>query len=287
MKHVIRRSRNVSFLTEDEPDYGSPKEMLPGVRRIVAPNPGVMTYHGTNTYLVDGDRGVVVIDPGPAREDHVEAVLAAAAGRISDILVSHGHGDHVGAADMLRTRSGARVHAADIPPASGAATIDAVLTDGVRIGPVRALATPGHSLDHFCFLQEERGLIFSGDHVMTWSSSIVSPKHGDMLHYMRSLELLIARDDPLLLPGHGPMLPKPQAFYRYLLDLRLRRENAVLAALEDGPKSLDDLVRRIYPHQTHPKSVEAAGFNLVSHLTKLVREARVAEQAPKVWVRAG
>lgn len=287
MKHATRRSRTVSFLTEDVPPYGCPEKMLPSIRRIVARNPGVMTYHGTNTYLVEGERGIIVIDPGPARDDHVEAVMAATGGRISDILLSHGHGDHVGASDMLRARSGAPVHAADIPPVRDSVIIDAVLTDGMRIGPLRALATPGHSLDHFCFLLEEQGLIFSGDHVMTWSSSIVSPKHGDMLHYMRSLELLIARNDPLLLPGHGPMLPKPQAFYRYLLDLRLRREKAVLAALEDGPKSLDDLVRRIYPHQTHPQSVEAAGFTLVSHLTKLVREARVAEQAPKKWVRTG
>lgn len=277
----------MSFRTEDPPDYGCPQEMLPGVRRIVARNPGVMTYHGTNTYLVESDRGIIVIDPGPAREDHVEAVMAATGGRICDILLSHGHGDHAGASDMLRARCGAPVHAADIPPVRDAVIIDAVLRDGVRIGPLRALATPGHSLDHFCFLLEAQGLIFSGDHVMTWSSSIVSPKHGDMLHYMRSLELLIERNDPLLLPGHGPMLRDPQAFYRYLLDLRLRRENAVLAALADGPKSLEDLVRRIYPHQTHPQSVEAAGFNLVSHLTKLAREARVIEQGPRTWVRTG
>ncbi|WP_051476474.1 MBL fold metallo-hydrolase [Paracoccus sp. J39] len=285
MKHVARKSRSIPFLTEEEPDYGAAREMLPGVRRIVAQNPGVMTYHGTNTYLVEGDDGIIVIDPGPNREDHVEAILVAAGGRISDILVSHGHHDHVGAVDMLRARTGARVHGADIAPMLGAAAVDAVLADGARIGLLRALATPGHTLDHFCFLREGDGLLFSGDHVLTWSSTIVSPRHGDMLQYMRSLELLIARDDPLLLPAHGPMMQNPQDFYRALLDLRLRRENAVLQALETGPKSLDDLVRRIYPHQTHPMTIEAAGHNLVSHLGKLIQEGRVAEQAPKVWAR--
>ena len=231
MKHAVKKSRFIPFITKEEPDDGAAREMLPDVRRIVARNPVMMTYQGTNTYLVKGDDGISVIGPGPNREDHIEAVLAAARGRISDILVTRGHQDHVGAADMLRKRTGARVHAADITPMLGATTVDAVLADSARVRPLCALATPGHTLDHFCFPRDADALSFSGDHVLTWSSFIVSPQHGDMLQYMRSLELLIERDDPLLLPTHGPMIRRPQDFCRALLELRLHQKKRRLASI--------------------------------------------------------
>lgn len=286
MMDQARKSRAIPFLTEEEPAYGVPTELLPGIRRIVARNPGVMTYFGTNTYLIDNGGDTIVIDPGPDCAQHVEAVLSAATGRISDILLSHGHGDHAGAVAQLHAASGARLHAAGIPPATDVVVADIELIDGNSVGPVKALATPGHTLDHFCFLIEDRGLIFSGDHVLTWSSSIVTARHGNMREYMRSLQLLIDRDDDILLPGHGPIMQRPREFYQALLDLRIRRENQIVDALSSGRKTLDELVGLIYPHQTHPKSIEAAGLNLISHLRKLVAENRAFELAPKVWARA-
>ncbi|MBW6418524.1 MBL fold metallo-hydrolase [Celeribacter sp. PS-C1] len=283
MTHHKKKSRTIDFLHEEVPEYGSPVTVLDGVRRIVARNPSVMTYHGTNTFLVEAAGGDIVIDPGPDIEAHVDAIVSATQGKVSAILVSHGHGDHVGAAKRLQEETGAPIHAASLPPVANTLTPDLPLSDGGRIGDLSVIATPGHTRDHFCFARLDDGLLFSGDHVLTWSSSIVSPTHGDMHDYMRSLELLIARDETHLLPGHGPMKVEPRAYYEGLLNLRQRREDAVLAALLKGPQTLPQLVRRIYPHQTHEKAIWAAGQNLVAHLSKLVAEGRVGEKEHQVW----
>lgn len=274
-------------MTEPEPVYGLPIEVAPGVMRITANNPSVMTYHGTNTYLVkDGDR-LIVIDPGPDRADHVKAITDCARNvfrqPITHILVSHGHQDHSGAIEALRSATRAPLYAANFPPMSDEATADHALHDGLQIGSLKALATPGHTMDHFCFLREADGLLFSADHVLTFSSTIVTARHGDMAAYIDSLQLLIDRNDPWLLPGHGPVMYQPRVFYQALMDLRLRRERGVIDALSGGPRTLEELVARIYPHQTHPQSIEAAGYNLISHLRKLISEGRVQEDAPRIW----
>lgn len=282
-----RSSRSIPFMTEPEPVYGQPVEVAPGVMRITAQNPSVMTYYGTNSYLVGDEDRLILIDPGPDLDAHVDALVDCAEQvfkrPISHILVSHGHQDHTGAIATLRNRCDAPLYGALIPPMTDMATPDLALTDGLRIGCLTALHTPGHTMDHFCFLREEDGLLFSADHVLTFSSTIVTARHGDMAAYIDSLQLLIDRNDPWLLPGHGPVMHQPRAFYQALLDLRLRREAGVLEALQEGLRTLDELVARIYPHQTHPKSIEAAGYNLISHLRKLVREGRVQQDGPRIW----
>ena len=278
-----RKSRHIAFLHEPVPDHGRATPEAEGVRRIVAANPGPMTYHGTNTFLVEGAGGSIVVDPGPDLPDHVAAILRATGGRVSAIVVGHGHGDHAGAADRLRVATGAPVCAAPLPPVAERVTIDRPLAEGDRIGDLEVLATPGHSRDHLCLVRAADGLLFSGDHVMTWSSSVVPPQHGHMGDYMRSLDRLVARDDAVLLPGHGPRMPRPRAFCRALLHLRQRREAQVLRALSEGPAGLPDLVRRLYPHQTDDRTIRAAGFTLLAHLRKLAEEGRAREVAPDSW----
>ncbi|WP_320178686.1 MBL fold metallo-hydrolase [Roseovarius pacificus] len=270
-------------MAEPVPEYGRAQVCAEGVQRIVTDNPGIMTYHGTNTYLVEAEGGTIVIDPGPDLPAHVEAIMAATGGRIGAILVTHGHGDHVGAANALRAASDAPIHVSPLPPVGSAVNADVSLENGGRIGDLIAVATPGHTRDHFCFLRPSDGIFFSGDHIMTWSSSIVSPTQGNMADYMQSLRETIARDDQILLPAHGPVMQGPRTYCEALLDLRIRRENAILETLANGPKDLVGLVQRIYPHQTHEKSIWAAGQNLMAHMEKLLSDGRVVTDEDDAW----
>ena len=178
------------FLTESQPPRGVATDILPGIRRIVADNPSVMTYFGTNTYLLDGADGLTVIDPGPDQPAHVRDILAAAGEvAIHRILLTHGHGDHAGAAASLRAATGAPIFGcqrAQTPPDTG-------LADGGEVAGLRAVFTPGHAGDHLCFAATvgSHKILFSGDHVMSWSSSIVNPPDGDMRDYYGSLKRLL------------------------------------------------------------------------------------------------
>lgn len=250
------------FLTEPEPEHDIPLPVIAGVWRVVANNPGPMTYHGTNTYLIETAEGRVVLDPGPDDAGHVQAILAAAAGRITHILLTHHHRDHAGAAAVLRDATGAGVHAA---PA---------LKDGDIIAGLSVLYTPGHSSDHLCFAAAS-GTLFSGDHVMSWSSSAISPPDGDMADYLASLRRLLARDDRLYLPGHGPPLPEPRILAHELLRHREAREAAILASLRAHPASAAALVAAIY-QELDPRLRAAAERNVIAHLLKLEREGRAA-----------
>lgn len=269
----------MSYLTEPEPERGLATEVAPGIRRIVAGNPGLMTYHGTNTYLIEIGEGVAVLDPGPDDAAHVAAILAATGGRIASILLSHTHSDHLGALPALQAQSGASTFAFH-RSADPAFQPDVPLRDGDCVAGLIAIHTPGHASDHLCFARTD-GVVFSADHVMTWSSSVVSPPGGDMAAYFRSLRRMLEREDRLLLPGHGPPLADPAPYIRELLDYRIKREDAIADVLREGPHRPHDLVDRLYS-QTHPWLRQAAERNVLAHLIKLRSEGR-AMQLEQSW----
>ena len=272
----------MTFLTEPEPRRGEPHPVAPGIRRIVAPNPGPMTYWGTNTYLIDGPGGSLLLDPGPDDATHVAAVLAAIGSPIVGILLSHTHHDHLGATAAVRAATGAAVHAWH-EPAAPPFVPDVLLRDGDRVGAWQAIHTPGHASDHVCFAGPD-GVLFSADHVMGWSSSVVSPPGGNMAAYFDSLHRLLAREDRVYLPGHGPPVPSPQAHTRDLLAHREGREAAILAALSVAPQSPGALTELLYD-KIDPTLKRAAERNVRSHLQKLAVEGRASEHADG-WVLA-
>ena len=268
----------MEFLTEDAPVRGNVLPVLPGIARIVAPNPGPMTYHGTNTYLIEGDDGFSVLDPGPDNAAHVQAILAATGGRIARILLSHTHLDHLGAVPALKAATGVPAygyHTPSVPHFSP----DIPLHDNDVVAGWTALHTPGHAADHLAFARD--GVVFTADHVMSWSSSVVSPPDGDMTAYFASLHRLLARSDDVFLPGHGPPITAPRDFAQGLLEHRTTRETMILKALSDTPKTAAALVPRIYG-PIDPRLVGAAARNVTAHLHKLRNECR-AEEADGGW----
>ncbi len=270
----------MSFLTEPEPQRGVAISVRPGIRRIVAANRGPMTYHGTNTYLIDAPQGRIVLDPGPDDPAHVAAVLAA--GPVARIVLSHTHSDHLGAVAALRAATGAPVYAWH-DPASPEFKPDMPLKDGDVVDGWQAVFTPGHAADHLCFAGPD-GVLFSADHVMSWSSSVVSPPGGVMADYFASLRRLLARDDRLYLPGHGPPLPEPRQFVQDLLAHREMRENAIMAALGATPSTTRALTDLLYS-QVDERLRRAAERNVFAHLLKLRNDGRAAD-GPDGWVAA-
>lgn len=272
----------MGFLTEPVPPRHAVLDVLPGITRIVADNPGVMTYHGTNSYLVETEAGLVVIDPGPEDQAHLRDLLAAIGGRsVALILLTHTHADHSGAVPALAGASQAPVAGFHAPAKAGFVP-DIGLRDGQEIQGFTAVHTPGHAADHLCFAitgWDGAKILFSGDHVMSWSSSIVSPPDGDMGDYYRSLELLLARDDDVFLPGHGPLLPQPRTLTVELLAHRQRRERAVLEALAQQDWSVAGLAAKLYA-KADLFLKGAAQRNVLAHLLKLKAEGIVREMEP-------
>ena len=271
------------FLTEPTPERDTCLPVLPGISRIVANNPGPMTYYGTNTYLIDTTDGVVVLDPGPEdHPEHVEAILRATGGAVALILVSHTHHDHVGAVPALREATGAPTVGFR---ESGLESFDPdiKLADGDSIAGLQAMHTPGHASDHLCFALTARGgeaVLFSADHVMSWSTSVVSPPGGDMAAYFSSLRLLLDRTDDVYLPGHGPPLPEPHALVREMLHHRMARERAIAEKLRHGPADTFVLMNTLYS-QVNPRLRRAAERNVLAHLLKMELEGKVVRDGEK------
>jgi glyoxylase-like metal-dependent hydrolase (beta-lactamase superfamily II) len=240
-----------------------------------------MTYLGTNTYLIDGPGGLTVMDPGPADDEHVRDVLRAAGDApIARIVLTHTHSDHYGALPALRAATGAGVYAYRVSARKGFVA-DFPLDDGDEVAGLKAVFTPGHAADHLSFEYFVEGtgkILFSGDHVMSWSSSIVSPPDGDMVAYYKSLELLLGRDEVLYLGGHGPVLPEPRALVRQLLAHRRMREGTILEAIRTQDWTVADLAEHLY-HKTDYRLKIAAQRNVLAHLLKLEHEGKVV-QAP-------
>ena len=278
----------IKFNREFDPAYGQLVTVTPLVRRLVASNSGPFTAWGSGTYVIGHDQ-VAVIDPGPLDMAHVDGLLACLGGeRITHLVITHTHLDHSPAAAPLAARSGAQVvgcgpHGAHGDTTEAGADYDFVpqlqLFDGDQCsGPgwtLQAVATPGHTSNHLCYCLKEEGALFTGDHVMGWSTTVVSPPDGDMAAYMASLEKLRLRDDRLYYPTHGAPISEPQAYVGQLLLHRRERENQVLACLGAGCDSIDAMVRKLYAN-VDPGLHKAAGRSVLAHLQKLIGEGRVA-----------
>lgn len=277
----------MAFLTEPEPERGAVLPVLPGISRIVAANPGPMTYHGTNTYLIESSQGLVVLDPGPANEPaHVEAVLRATGGKVDLIILSHTHHDHLGATAALKEATGAQT-AGFRAPADASFAPDIALDDGSEIAGLMAIHTPGHASDHLCLARagaDGRAILFSADHVMSWNSSVVSPPDGDMKAYFASLRNVLNRADDVFLPGHGPPLPDPRRLTRALLFHRMERERAIEVALMKGPTTAAAIREKLYSQLTD-RLQRAAERNVLAHLLKLEADGK-ARHDGEVWSAA-
>lgn len=265
---------------------GRTSELSGRVRRIVAPNPSVMTGPGTNTYLL-GREQVAVIDPGPDERAHIEAILAEGAGRIRWILVTHTHEDHSPAAAALARETGAELWGQVAPEGElyqdQTFRPDVPFTDGAVLATpefrLRAIHTPGHAANHYCVLLEEEGMLMTGDHIMNGSTVVIIPPGGDMKDYLDSLEKLKAYPLQHLAPGHGELMPAPVAVIDGIVAHRLQREAKVVRALAaTGGGTLEELVLTAYddvPTALHMM----AKYSLWAHLIKLVREGRAVDRA--------
>ncbi len=269
---------------------GEPVQLEPLVTRILAPNPSPYTFTGTQTHIV-GSGDLAVIDPGPDDPGHLDALLRAIAGRpVRAILITHHHRDHSPASRPLAGVIGAPivgaapVHRADDGPRADAAfdagyRPDRVLADGESIAgegwTLTALATPGHTSNHLCFALPETGALFSGDHVMGWSTSVVSPPDGDMGDYMASLERLMTREDRIYYPGHGEAVDNPRRLVRGMLGHRKQREGQIRRLLARGPAAVPEMVAGMYAG-LDPRLLPGAERSVLAHLIDLQRRGLVS-----------
>ena len=271
--------------------YEENVRVSPLINRVLTDNPGPFTFKGTGVYIVGGN-DVAVIDPGPLVPQHVDALKRALDGkRVSHILVTHTHSDHSPAAQPLKEWSGAKTYAFG-PHSSGKADDGVKVEEGgdtafmpdvrVKDGDMlegngftfECVYTPGHTSNHMCFALHEEKALLTGDHVMGWSTTVVTPPDGDMAQYMASLSKLLARDDAILYPTHGGPIRDPKTFIQAYIDHRLEREAQIVAYLRDGVSTIPEMVARMYADvdkRLHP----AAARSVLAHLIQLGQEGRV------------
>ncbi len=292
----------IPFLKEDPVEYGIVETVSPLIRRIVARNPSPFTYHGTGTYIV-GHGKVAVIDAGPFERAHIEALLGALGGEeITHQLVTHTHNDHSPATAPVRDRTGARTYGygphgegrfqrgekveaggdLDFKPDEAVEQGDVIQGDGWTIECVH---TPGHCSNHLCFALREEKALFTGDHVMGWSTSIISPPDGDLGDYMASLRLLLERDDARYYPTHGTHIDDPKPFVESFIAHRQQREGQIRVCLAQGISRIEDMVEQMYtdiPTFMH----RAAGRSVLAHLLHMLELGHVrCEGAPGIDAR--
>jgi glyoxylase-like metal-dependent hydrolase (beta-lactamase superfamily II) len=295
--------------------YETWQTVSPLIARVLTDNPGPFTFKGTGVYIAGTGRDVAVIDPGPDTPSHVAALKRALEGRrVTHILVTHTHNDHSPAAQPLKEWSGAKTYAFG-PHGSGKLALrraggatggaeegvkveeggdmafmpDVRLRDGETIEgsgfTFEAVHTPGHTSNHMCFALREEKALFTGDHVMGWSTTVVTPPDGDMAAYMASLRKLLARDDAVLYPTHGGPVRDPKPFIQAYIDHRLEREAQIVACLRDRLATIPEMVARMYADvdkRLHP----AAARSVLAHLIQLEQEGRVARDGASYRLRA-
>ncbi|MDE2228638.1 MAG: MBL fold metallo-hydrolase [Alphaproteobacteria bacterium] len=281
--------------------YGEVETLSPLIRRVVARNPSPFTFRGTGTYIV-GRGKVAIIDPGPAMDDHAATLLGTVAHEtVTHILVTHTHLDHSPAAAVIKQATGARTFGFG-PHGSGRAEDragvelgvveeggdhdfrpDIAMRDGDAVsGPgwsLAAVATPGHTSNHLCFALPEEKVLFTGDHVMGWSTSVIAPPDGDMGAYLRSLDKLLARDDARYWPTHGPSIGEPKPYVRAFIAHRRERADAIVARLKAGDRTIPEIVATVYPG-LDPRLVVAAGRSVLAHLIEMIERGVVDSDGP-------
>ena len=284
----------IPFVRQFDFEYGRCDQVSPLIRRVVAENPGPFTFTGTGTYIVGHDE-VAVIDPGPPDHRHLEALLEAVKGeRVSHVLVTHTHTDHSPLARPFAEATGAPILAARPPALPSLETVaeegddasfrpDVVLTGGeVVSGPgwtLEAMATPGHASNHMAFALREENALFPGDHVMGWSTTVVTPPDGDMDAYLASLDAVAAQDFATLWPTHGPPVTEVAPFLAAYRAHRLAREAQILARLEAGDRTIGEMVPVLYA-AVDRRLWPAASLSVLAHLIRLVRLGRVTSDGP-------
>ncbi|MEL6374460.1 MAG: MBL fold metallo-hydrolase [Pseudomonadota bacterium] len=303
----------IPFRTAMNFTYGEPRALHPQVRRLVAPNPSPFTFKGTNTYIVSAAPGgadptdtdvtptpltsddeVALIDPGPQDDAHFDATMAAlGSARLTHIFITHTHRDHTDGMARLAQATGAETcgmgrkdlvtPGAEEGPSGGefveaAWRPDHRLDDGERVAgkgwALSALHTPGHAPDHLCFALEGTKVLFSGDHVMSWNTSVVAPPEGHMGDYLQALERLLQRDDEVFFPGHGGQLTTPQRVVKAFIVHRHWRESAIHGAIKKGRHTVDAIVEQVYAG-IDPKLKRAAGLSVLAHVHHLMERGLV------------
>jgi glyoxylase-like metal-dependent hydrolase (beta-lactamase superfamily II) len=281
----------IPFVREFDSPYEKDVAVTPLIHRVLADNPGPFTFKGTGVYIV-GDKDVAVIDPGPDDPAHVDALKRALEGRnLTHILVTHTHADHSPAAEPLKRWSGAKTYGyGEHGPGKTEAWVrmeegsdrDFVPDVRVKDGDIirgngftfECVYTPGHTSNHMCYALKEEDALFTGDHIMGWSTTVVTPPDGDMAQYMASVRKLIVRNDKILYPTHGGPVTDPKPFLQAYLDHRLEREAQIIACIGDGVATVPEMVARMYADvdkRLHP----AASRSVLAHLIQLEQQGRV------------
>ncbi|MDQ0455168.1 MBL fold metallo-hydrolase [Rhizobium paknamense] len=282
-----------------QPAHGEAVPLAPGVQRVTAGNVGAMTHQGTNSYIV-GEKSVCVIDPGPEDEAHFQALLRALEGReVTHILVTHTHKDHSMLAPRLKAEKGGLLvaegahrlsrplHPGEVNPFAKSShmefTPDLIVSDGALLQgdgwALETVLTPGHAANHACFALRELGVLFSGDHVMAWATSVVGPPDGSMAAYLASLDKLLARQDRFYLPGHGGPVTEPRALVSGMRTHRLTRERAILGRVRAGDHTIEAMVQSMY-RGLEPGLLKPAALSVFAHLEDLVRKGEVVADGP-------
>ncbi len=298
----------IPFVRKIEFDYGIVDQISPLIRRVIARNPTPFTFHGTGTYII-GKGEVAVIDPGPLIDEHVDALLAAVDGEtVTHILITHTHHDHSPAAEPFKEATSAPTYGFG-PHQPGryweggshtesrggdlAFVPDHVVRNGDTVAgkgwTLETVHTPGHTSNHVCFALKEESTLFSGDHVMGWSTTIVSPPDGDMNDYMRSLYRLLARDDALYWPTHGPAILSPKLYIKALIAHREQRERAIADALVRGLNRIPDIVSHLYknvPEHMHGAAARTVHSHLVYMIETGIAICNGLPTAEAVYARA-